>query len=520
MKILPDYVLQLPATLRRERLLARVGSHANLDVDESQTTAIGFFDSLDRDLWFAQRALYQADHELVAATLENLLLSEPIAKCAFAGTVPKFSWELPDTPVRKWVAEALELRAVLPLVRIIATTVLVHVKNDDQKTVVRLRLPSISSTQDQSQTILELCCVQPVRGYEAEARQLADDLLELGLYPADSMVVARFVGELAAVPEIQTGKHSVSVDPTQNSREAVCTLVRDLGATAWSREAGIIDDIDTEFLHEYRVALRRTRSLIALSKGVFPLELTVSLKDGFRQLASATNRLRDLDVYLLSQQPYRELVPANLQAGLEEMFGDFKAERGREQLAVRERLTANEYRRAVESLERLLDAAERSPASRVARLPVVQLASRIMGKRYKKTISRAKAVDESTPAEAVHELRIGCKKLRYSLEFFGTLFEQDGVAVIVKQLKRLQDTLGVLNDLSLQQSSLAGYLKEKQSSDASCVVLAASIGGLIGVLHQRQIDQRSKVAAQIVRFCSADVAAMFDRICRPVKRIA
>jgi CHAD domain-containing protein len=125
--------------------------------------------------------------------------------------------------------------------------------------------------------------------------------------------------------------------------------------------------------------------------------------------------------------------------------------------------------RTVESLERLLDVAERSPASRVARLPIVQLAGRIRDKRYKKTISRAKAVDESRPAEAVHELRIGCKKLRYSLEFFGALFEPDGVAVIVKQLKRLQDTLGVFNDLSLQQSSLAGYLKERQSSDTRAI---------------------------------------------------
>jgi hypothetical protein len=96
-------------------------------------------------------------HELVAAMLENLLLAEPIARCAFAGTVPKFSWELPDTPVRKWVAEALELRALLPLVRISTTTELVHVKNDDNKTVVRLRLQSISSPQDQNRALLELC---------------------------------------------------------------------------------------------------------------------------------------------------------------------------------------------------------------------------------------------------------------------------------------------------------------------------------------------------------------------------
>ena len=85
MKTLQDCVLQLPATLRRERLLARIASHVKLDVNESQSTAIGLFDSLDRDLWFAGRALYQADNELVLATLDNLLLSAPIAKCRTLG---------------------------------------------------------------------------------------------------------------------------------------------------------------------------------------------------------------------------------------------------------------------------------------------------------------------------------------------------------------------------------------------------------------------------------------------------
>ena len=514
-----DRILQLPAMLRGERLLARLGAQRDLHAGSDRTDVLEFLDSFDRDLWFAGRALYRTGAELVVTAREDLLFSQPIAKCSDSGELPKFAEQLPNAAVREAVAGILKLRAMLPLVSIAARTQRAEVKNDDGKTVLRLRLLGISSPDDPQRPMLELCCVQPVRGYEAEVHPLLELLADLGLHPADSMAVARVVGELAAVPDVSRNRSPLPMSAGQTSREAVSSLLRELWSAARSREAGIAEDIDTEFLHEYRVALRRIRSLLALSRGVFPPETTADLKDAFKHLSNATNRLRDLDVYLLSQEPYRELLPGDLRPGLDEMFADFRTQREREQLDARQRLASVEYQRAAAHIERLLDAAGRSPASATAGMPAVELAARILGKRYRKTVSGAGTLGHASPDEAFHALRIECKKLRYALEFFGPLFEPEGVVPLTKRLKRLQDSLGAFNDLCVQQAAVAAYWDGKRRSGSPDALLTAAVGGLIAVLYQSRCLVRTQVVAQIGKFCSADAAA-FVPVRPPAKRAA
>jgi len=50
--------------------------------------------------------------------------------------------------------------------------------------------------------------------------------------------------------------------------------------------------------------------------------------------------------------------------------------------------------------------------------------------------------------QSLHRLRIAAKRLRYALEFFSTLQKGKRIANLIKQLAKLQNTLGRLNDLS------------------------------------------------------------------------
>jgi CHAD domain-containing protein len=49
---------------------------------------------------------------------------------------------------------------------------------------------------------------------------------------------------------------------------------------------------------------------------------------------------------------------------------------------------------------------------------------------------------------SLHALRISIKRLRYGVEFFGTLAPRRSGALIVKRLAGLQEELGQLNDLA------------------------------------------------------------------------
>ncbi len=61
---------------------------------------------------------------------------------------------------------------------------------------------------------------------------------------------------------------------------------------------GTLEDVDSEFLHDLRVAVRRTRSLQRQFKAIYPDRLQ-HFRDEFKRLQAVTGDLRDLDVYLL-----------------------------------------------------------------------------------------------------------------------------------------------------------------------------------------------------------------------------
>ena len=77
------------------------------------------------------------------------------------------------------------------------------------------------------------------------------------------------------------------------------------------------------------------------------------------------------------------------------------------------------------------------------------------------TPRRYKGVEDL--CEAVHRLRIECKKLRYLMEFFAELFPKEEGSAVLRLLRRLQTRLGEFNDALVQQRSLMNYWERKRS---------------------------------------------------------
>ncbi len=62
---------------------------------------------------------------------------------------------------------------------------------------------------------------------------------------------------------------------------------------------GLLADIDTEFLHDFRVAVRRTRATLKLGRPALPDEMRSRWEPEFKWLGDLTTPVRDLDVYEL-----------------------------------------------------------------------------------------------------------------------------------------------------------------------------------------------------------------------------
>ena len=81
-------------------------------------------------------------------------------------------------------------------------------------------------------------------------------------------------------------------------------VLANLADTIEANRPGTIDDIDEEFLHELRVAVRRSRSVLAESEGVLPDDVRDAQREAFGELGQQTGPARDLDVYVAGWDSY------------------------------------------------------------------------------------------------------------------------------------------------------------------------------------------------------------------------
>ena len=160
-----------------------------------------------------------------------------------------------------------------------------------------------------------------MRGYDRAFHAVCAALNTMAASGFEVVFASLFPGAIPynANPDVPLGTQEPSI-------EVAADIIRTYLAVARQNEAGVIADIDTEFLHDYRVSLRRVRSVLSLFKGVFSPEQTDALKREFSDLMAPTGRVRDLDVYLLEKDIYFNLIPPNLHQGAEAMFAQFAKE--------------------------------------------------------------------------------------------------------------------------------------------------------------------------------------------------
>jgi CHAD domain-containing protein len=255
-----------------------------------------------------------------------------------------------------------------------------------------------------------------------------------------------------------------------------------------TNERGIRDDIDSEFLHDFRVAIRRTRAMISEAKGVLPDAQRAVHADGFKWLAGATSELRDLDVYLIGFDDLADRLPVEHRVDLAPLRGLLIELRRAAHAHVVAALDSQRYRELIDVWRALLDAPEGGNA---ASAPVGQTAGRRIWRAYRGVVKHGRSIDDESPPEALHDLRKRAKKLRYILEANRSLYTARDMKPLVAELKDLQDNLGAFQDCDVQAGSLRRFaeLLEQRPGPTAPAVLA--MGLLMNQLAQRRDEARA-----------------------------
>ena len=465
-----------------------------------------FWDSFEWGIWFGGHTLYSCGDDYHLCSREDGWLGSQLFEEHACG-IRRFWSDFESLPMRAGLRELLGLRALLPVVEGMFHLHRHDVSNEAGKIVCRLEWTSVTTGEQSNEEVLRSCLVMPLRGYEAEADRVVHYLTSRGAQTSEESPVALLLRQVNNEPQKYTLRPSFGLKSDIPAREAVGRIVCSILGIALRNLPGILKELDTEFLHDYRICLRKIRSLLSLVKDVFPAAETRRMRTALGDMARQTNRLRDLDVYLLARDEYLGLLPPELHPQLECMFDDFSTERALEVKRTITQMQARPGSQRLRKIEGYFSEGTRHKASPAADVPVGPLVFRSIYKRYKKICTIAREIGADTPDEMIHQIRIECKKLRYLMEFFDELIPGDDGAALLKMLKKLQGRLGDFNDASVQQKSLLHYWQHKKSRSD----VALGVGGLVAILYHRQQQSRGLIEQELEAFCGGLTAATFKQ---------
>jgi len=248
-----------------------------------------------------------------------------------------------------------------------------------------------------------------------------------------------------------------TLGPDDREQPAGRVLALVLGAdlaTFRSHEPGVRGDADPESLHQFRVSLRRARSLLAVGGAVFPEEELVLLRALSAWMAEATSPVRDLDVLLdelprLGERIVPELVDgfvglaASLEDAREESFSALigALDDDRHPVLLRRwTVMSSVYR--VGGGEPGAD----------ARRPAGEVVDGLLMQSWKRMRRRGRTAMRTDDRESWHDLRKAIKRFRYLVSAFEPMYPDGSFDRVLDGLSGLQDVLGGLQDHHVQAS--------------------------------------------------------------------
>lgn len=365
--------------------------------------------------------------------------------------------DLPSGALRDALTGPVAERALLERARLRLRSRIYEVRNGAGKTVVRLAAEDLEVLGG-SAAYLPLgprLRVRPVLGYDRDLSRVMAKLDKVGARPEKMPVVDEALGVLGVAPGGVSSDVDVAIDRAMTAARATGAICRRLAEIVEANLPGTVDDVDPEFLHDLRVAIRRSRSVLREMRGVLPPEETERSRKDLGWIQEVTGPTRDLDVMLLDWPSMETQVPEAMRPDLEPLRRLLQAERDRHFRAMRRHLRSRRFVEAWDAWRHTLaGGVEGAAAGPDSEKPIGALAGGRIVAVYRHMVRMGSAIDDSSPAGDLHELRKRGKELRYLLELFGPMWPSETVKPLITSLKGLQDTLGHFQDDEIQIKEL------------------------------------------------------------------
>jgi len=442
--------------------------------------------------------------ELRTGRAAELVLTDAVSPAAHVVVedTPRFVADLPPGPFRSRVASIIEVRALLPFVTLTAARTPVTRRNRTGKTDVELSVYDQLRVGGRATGPAWAVELDELPGYEKPARQARRLLDGLGLNASEGDLLDLPAARSAA-PAGYDSSPTVAFAPGETAFDGFRRVLAHLATSVQANWQGTVDDVDPEFLHDFRVAVRRTRAVLAQAKRVLPDDVRARYRDGFAWLGEITGPARDLDVYVTEWPTYVAPLGEETRTGLAPLLEYLSSRRVAAHGQLSEELQSPRYLELLDTWQRWLT--EPSPSALAdAALPMVDVASRRIRRAQRTIIEAGRAIQPASPPTQLHELRKDAKRLRYLIECFGGLYQARRRRDFVKVVKALQDNLGDHQDAGVQVDRLRAASEDLHEHGADGPALFLAMGELTSHFEQRREAARAEFAERFAAYDSKD----------------
>ena len=234
-----------------------------------------------------------------------------------------------------------------------------------------------------------------------------------------------------------------------------------------------LDWTDPEGVHSMRVASRRLRSTLRDFTPYLHKRRLGSATKQLKNLANALGEVRDHDVAIIALEELKTQSPPELSAALNQIIETRAGVREQARKDLTAAIETAELKhletKFVAALDEAILVANRPKKHAQNKPPFTfaEMSRAIILDRLKEFEKRSDGLFKPLDADALHDMRIAVKRLRYALELFSKCWPRT-VAAQAKRAARIQGALGELHDCDVwienfgKQIIRARKQKEKQ----------------------------------------------------------
>jgi len=246
--------------------------------------------------------------------------------------------------------------------------------------------------------------------------------------------------------------------------EALAKLIQTIEAQI----EGVEKSEDIEYVHKMRVTSRRIRATMPLFRECFQKKSYKKWITEIKKVTQFLGSVRDLDVQIEVVRDYiKQLQPAEPKTGIEALLDRHIDQRTFLQSSVINGLQELEESRVLQQTSFFCEQIIKETANTTFDLfGVREKAFWQIANKLDEFLALEDCVHKENEILKHHEMRIRAKWLRYTMEAFAPLYQEE-LSEEVEMMKAFQDTLGEMHDCDVWMEQIPKFMKEIENETAT-----------------------------------------------------